>query len=98
MVNTRPKPEINTVQKSPPDSVSSPAEQPNLGGTGQSFKELFFLCGAVGGLNLLPGKLPFFFSASGHSVTVDNRPQVRMDAESQEQALFSLSQNITPLQ
>ncbi len=74
--------------------VASPAEQPDLLGARQSFTELVFLWGVSRALKLVPGKLPLFLPASSHSLAVDYRPQVGVDAESHiHTQLFSLHQD-----
>ena len=62
--------------------LTPPVEQPDLLGARQSFTELLLLRDVAGALELVPGKLPLFLSASSHSLAVDYRPQVGGDAES----------------
>lgn len=70
-----------------------PAEQPDLLGAGQSTTELLFLRGVAGGLIHVPGKFPLFLLTSSHSLAVDFRPQVWVDAESHTHTLFFLFQD-----
>lgn len=62
---------------------TSPVEQPDLLGAGQSITEGFcFLDGNVGKLIPSPGELPFFLPSSSDGLAEDFRPNVGMDAES----------------
>lgn len=66
--------------------LSSPAEQPDLGGTCEGAPEGFLIRRVVGALILVPGKLPLLLPASSQGVTVDELLQVGVDAEQQVQA------------
>ena len=61
----------------------SPAEQPDLLGAGQSPPEPVLLRDVRGAKIQVPGKLPLLLPPMSHSLAVDYRPQVRVDAETQ---------------